>query len=89
MFKEQNEDGEVTSLVSEWAKESWKTDWWLLAEEQSVLFQREQHNFSGTGKIQAWNFTLQRVQAVIWGFLQNAGKGTGYINVSVYKDYFK
>lgn len=46
-----------------------EADWWLmvsfLAEEQSVMFQREHHNFSGVGKIQAWNFTLQRVQAVI------------------------
>lgn len=61
----------------------------FLAEEQSAMFQREHHNFSGIGKIQAWNFTLQRVQTVIWGFLENAGKTTGYINVSVYKDYFK
>lgn len=61
----------------------------FLVEEQSVMFQREHHNFSEIGKKKARNCTLQRVQAVIWGFLENAAKGTGYINVSVYQDYFK
>ena len=61
----------------------------MLAEEQSVIFQREQHNFSGVEERQAWNFTLQQIQAVISGFLEDTGKGTGYINVSIRKDHFK